>query len=78
MIKNKADVRVINHAIHELEIVKSRLEKGQLWSAYKGAAAVCRILFSVKRSCAERSVMAAMDWGNAIRLPDGRVGILKG
>ena len=70
-------VEQIEAAVAELKNAAARLKKGHVWSAYKIMDRVGTRLYFVRRDCAHISPRAAMDWGCAVRLPNGNLGILR-
>ena len=68
--------QAITAVIEQLEDAKRRLDRKQLWSAYRDTTAARDALYFIVRDLAYRSPKAAMHWGCAIRLPDGSIGTL--
>lgn len=76
MTENKEELEIIDAAICKLEEARLRLGKNQIWSVYKCIKDVRDAMYFIQVACAHRSARAAMDWGCAIRLPNGQVEIL--
>ena len=70
-------VEQIEAAIAALKKAVVHLKKGHVWSAYKIAGHVSNRMYFVRRDCAHISPRAAMDWGCGVRLPNGKLGILR-
>lgn len=73
---NIYDVETIIATIEDLNDVIAQLRKGKLWSAYRVIGIAKHRLFNVQESLSLRSPRVAMAWGNGIRMPDGKIGIV--
>ena len=71
------DEYIIEAVIACLREAESRLKRGQKYTAYDSVRRARGALYAVESSLAHQSVKAAMDWGCAVRLPDGTVGIME-
>lgn len=72
-----AEAEQLEQAIMELTQARELIFEGKYWSAYEILKNPKHRIFTVQSDLTLKSPKAALDWGNGIRMPDGKIGILR-